>query len=102
MTPSPLTFPDRGQADQFASRRVCARCYGDLLVLPSETERTWEASCPACGDAWGYTTVSRAHAEHLGQRALAEKNEVATNLPDLFPNPHKGKTAEQIIREMGL
>lgn len=98
---TPHQFLDRGYADMFASRRVCARCYGDLSVMPGD-HRTWTAECPTCGDAWGYATISRAYAEQLGQRALAERREATENLPDLFPNPHKGKSPNQILKELGL
>jgi len=94
------TFQD-GEIDQFISRRVCARCYGDLIKTQADN-RMWDASCPTCGDAWGGATVSRAYAERLGQQALAERSEVKNNLPDLFPNPNRNKTAEQIIKELGF
>lgn len=92
-------FPD-GEIDQFLARRVCSRCYGDLQKVPAE-DRLWAATCPTCGDAWCYTTVSRSYAERLGQEALEQAGEVKRNLPDLFPSPHKGKTPEQLIAELG-
>lgn len=94
------TFQD-GEIDKFIRRRVCARCYGDLMKRPAP-KRTWEAYCPECGEAWGGLTISRWTAEHRGQRALSEALEVRVTLADLFPNPHKGKTTEQLIRELGM
>jgi hypothetical protein len=34
--------------------------------------------------------------------ALSEFHEVKENLPDLFPNPHKGKSIEELIKELGF
>lgn len=93
-------FPD-GVIDKVIQRRVCARCYGDLVKQPA-ADRQWVAICPTCGDAWGGTTVSRKYAERLGQQAIAERAEVKANLPDLFPNPHSGKPAAQILSELGF
>jgi len=93
-------FPD-GEVDQFLQRRVCARCYGDLQKVPAP-ERMWNVICPTCGDAWNFATVSRSYAEALGQIALDQSWEVRRNLPDLFPNPHQGKSATQILRELGF
>lgn len=89
-----------GLIDQFLQRRVCSRCYGDLQKRVAEN-RLFEAYCPNCGDAWNYTTVSRHYAERLGQDALNDYLNARANLPDLFPNPHKGKTPEQILTELG-
>lgn len=94
------TFLD-GEIDIFIRQRVCARCYGDLVKRPAE-DRMWEAICPMCGTAWGGTTISRWYAERLGQTALQEKVEVAYTMPDLFPSPHRDKSAEQIIQELGF
>ena len=96
---NPIILPD-GEVDKFISRRVCSRCYGDLQKQPSN-HRMWSVQCPACGDAWGYTTISRNTAVRMGQRAISERMDVEHNLPDLFPNPHKGKSEEQIKKELG-
>lgn len=92
-------YPD-GMIDQVLARRVCARCYGDLAKRPADN-REWDAYCPACGDAWGDATISRHSAEMRGQQALAEMLEVKYNLADLFPNPNKGKSQDQILGELG-
>jgi len=96
------TFPDKGYAEKFSQRRVCSRCYGDLTIAPLQSERKWIATCHTCGDAWGFTTVSRSYAERLGQRALAERAEVKKNLSDLFPNPHKGRDKDDLIKDLGF
>jgi len=93
----PPTLPD-GQIDFFIRDRVCSRCYGDLSKRPT-SERTWEVSCPACGDAWGFTTISRHTAERRGQQALSELYEVKQNLPDLFPRTQR--TEKQTLSELG-
>lgn len=101
---TPPTFHD-GAVDQFIACRVCARCYGDLAKRNapdySPENHNYEIYCPTCGDAWHYATVSKTYAEKLGQQAIAANWEIKANLPDLFPNPHHGKPAEQIIHELG-
>lgn len=94
------TYND-GEIDGVLRKRVCARCYGDLVKRPAP-ERKWEAVCLTCGEAWGGTTIARSTAERRGQRALAEALEVRQTLPDLFPNPHKGKSVAQLITELGF
>lgn len=102
---TPPVFHD-GEIDQFLVRRVCARCYSELAKRDgpdfSAKNHEYEAYCPQCGDAWHYATVSRSYAEQLGQQALANAWEVSRNLPDLFPNPHHGKPAEQLLAELGF
>lgn len=90
-----------GEIDLFVRRRVCARCYGDLEKRFGPG-RNYITHCTACGDAWNGATVSRSYAEGLGQKALAELSEVKYNLPDLFPNPNRGKSASQLLAEMGF
>lgn len=92
-------LPD-GKIDQLLQRNVCARCYGELAKRPA-ANRLWEAHCPTCGEAWNGATIRRSTAEKRGQQALAELREVKTNLPDLFPNPNRGKTAQQLLSELG-
>jgi len=100
MAPKPPTLPD-GDIDRFICRRVCARCYGDLVKRFAE-DRAYEAVCPVCEGVWGYTTVSRKHAEGLGQKAIADYWRVRANLPDLFPNPVRGKSSAQILNSLGF
>lgn len=101
-----LPIFSEGNIDLFIRRRVCARCYGDLESKPAPDfapdNHIYLAYCPVCEDAWNYATVSRFYAEHLGQQALADNWEIKANLPDLFPNPHKGKSEQQLIDELGF
>jgi predicted RNA-binding Zn-ribbon protein involved in translation (DUF1610 family) len=92
------TLPD-GKIDQLIQRNVCARYYGELTKRPAD-QRQWEFYCPACGDAWHGATIRRSTAEGRGQKALSELYEVKANVPDLFPNPHKGRSAQSIISDL--
>ncbi len=73
----PKTYQD-GIIDRVISRRVCARCYGDLVKTMAD-DRTWGLICPKCGDTWHGATVSRRYAERLGQQAMNEYLEVRHN-----------------------
>lgn len=90
-----------GEIDLFLRRRVCARCYGDL-EKQFGPGRNYITRCAECGYAWNGATVSRSYAERLGQQALGELAEVKHNLPDLFPNPNRGKSESQLLAEMGF
>ena len=89
-----------GEIDKIIRDHVCARCYSDLSKVPAP-ERTWQAVCLACGDAWHGATIHRSTAERRAQQAIAELGEVKFNLRDLFPNPHRGKSAELLLEEIG-
>ncbi len=89
-----------GLVDRYIARRVCARCFGDLQKKLAP-ERMWAVYCPRCQAAWNFATVSRRYAEWLGQEAIAQLCQARENFQDLFPNPHKGKTAPQLLRELG-
>jgi len=91
-----------GLVDQFISRRVCARCFGELTKRDTDSRIIYEVYCPNCEDAWNFTTVSRYYATQLGQKAIMEYWEARNNLQDLFPSPHKGKSPEQLIKELGF
>lgn len=98
---APPYFID-GEAELFVKRRVCARCYSDLEMRPHPDE--WgcrEVYCYYCGSAWGYTTVSRFYAEHLGQEAILARAEAKKRFADLIPNPHKGKSEKTLLNELG-
>lgn len=97
----PASLPE-GKVDQYRQRRVCARCYGDLQRRSKPGSRDFEVYCPFCAGAWGYTTVTRRYAEQLGQVALADAFDAKKRFEDIVPNPHKGKTAEQLLRELGF
>lgn len=92
-----------GIVDIYISRRVCARCYGELDKVATKDDRNfYQVFCPNCGDTWNFTTVSRGYAIKLGQEALSKYDEVHQNLSDLFPQRRSGKTPEELIRELGF
>ena len=96
-----MNYYTDAEIDRIIKHRVCSRCYGDLCKRPAP-DRTWEAVCPSCGDAWGGTTISRFTAEMRAQRSMNESLEVRDTLADLFPNPHAGRPASDILSELGL
>jgi hypothetical protein len=92
-----------GLVDIFISRRVCARCYGELAKERDPEDRNfYTVHCPTCNGDWNYTTVSRAYAVKLGQKAMMEYYEAKANLPDLFPPVRTGKTPEELAKELGF
>jgi hypothetical protein len=96
----PRRLLSEAEIGKFIKHYVCARCYGDLQLRFAEN-RSYEALCPTCGDAWGSTVICRSTAERRAQQGMSEIREVRRNLSDLFPNPHHGKTSEQLITEIG-
>ena len=92
-----------GLVDIFISRRVCARCYGELAKERDPGDRNfYTVHCPTCNGDWNYTTVSRAYAVSLGQDAMLKYSEAKANLPDLFPPTRTGKTPEELIKDLGF
>jgi hypothetical protein len=104
---TPPTFPD-GEIDKFLQRRVCARCYGDLQKRPAADDspynHSYEVFCPTCGDAWHYATISILTAEQRGSQAISELHEVTKTFrgTGIIPNPHEGKTQDQLLAELGF
>lgn len=96
----PPSFPE-GEVDLFIRSRVCSRCYGDLQKRFGQN-RLYEVYCPACLDAWGWTTVSRHYAVQLGQRAIESLLDVKydPDLADLFGQSKR--TADQILADLGF
>lgn len=95
------------EAERMIARRVCARCYGDLVAEPSPEDKPGDHSyvvlCPDCRGAWNYATVSKGYASEIGQRAIASLWEVKRNLPDLFSNsPKRASSSEdQLMKDLG-
>lgn len=101
---TPKTIPpevDQAAVGGILRRRVCARCYGDLVKSPGSQTFYWAISCPTCGDTWQYTTVSRHYAEMLGQDAVADLNEAQRRFADMLP-PKPQKSQAQILSELGF
>lgn len=100
----PISAPrlQEGSVDIFISRRVCARCYGELDKRVTDDRNFYEVYCPICNGEWNFTTVSRNYAVRLGQDALMKADEVKHNLPDLFPVVRSGKTPDELIEDLGF
>jgi hypothetical protein len=86
--------------DGFIARRVCARCYGDLVPWPAPDHK-WFAVCPRCEDIWHYATISRRTALLRAERAHAEYFEVRYSpaFRDLFPIT---RSEREIFADLGL
>lgn len=77
----------------------CAGCYGHLNSYP-EPDRMTRLVCDKCGDGRGFVTkfwASKRQGESLG-----ELMDVRINLRGVLPNPYQGKSAEQLLEEMGV
>jgi len=98
--PVPALLQD-GEVDKYIARHVCALCYGDLIKRPVSNPRGWEVSCPVCGDAWKFNTVTRRYAERLGQQALADYRDARRRFTDIVPSSVAGKSSAQILKELG-
>ncbi len=91
---------DQAEVGSFLDHRVCARCYNDLTKMPGSKTFMWAVTCPTCGPAWNYTTVSRRYVESLGQQALADRAEALKRFADILP-PKPQRTEQQILAELG-
>jgi DNA-directed RNA polymerase subunit RPC12/RpoP len=81
---------------------VCSNCWGELEMAPIQGDK-FEVTCKKCGDETkGYVTQyyvnrRRGESEHeeVNVRHLLQKL-------DIIPNPHKGKSTEQLLKELGF
>jgi len=77
----------------------CAGCYGHLnaYAMPGRLTRL---VCDRCGDGRGF--VTKRWAERRKSDSLGEAMDVTINLRGILPNPHAGKSAEQLLAEIGV
>lgn len=82
-------------------RYVCARCWGHLIAFPEDGG--WRVECAKYGDEHaGYVTCH--YADKRRESSVAEAWEVKDNLESLgvIQNPHKGKSSNQLLEELGF
>jgi hypothetical protein len=90
-----------GEIEIIIRRFVCAQCYLDLKKRFAP-DRKWIAFCPVHGDIETVGRITRSSAERLGQKLVARRKEIIAKFPEEYPSPHKGKSTEQLIEEMGF
>ena len=81
---------------------VCSNCWGDLLDYPMDN-RMWMVICHSCReDTRGY--VTRYFAESRRSESVGEKMETRILLQGLgiIPNEHAGKSAAELLQELGF
>lgn len=80
---------------------ACSSCWGELEMTPKGDK--FEVTCKKCAaETKGYVTqyfVNRRRGEsefeQMDATRLLQKLEI-------IPNPHKGKTTEQLLKELGF
>lgn len=83
----------------------CSNCWGHLLKTPAlDDERKWWVFCPNCGleNTAGY--VTKKFAERRRSESVADQMDARQMLQDLgiVKDPHAGKTAAQLLAELGF
>jgi len=81
---------------------VCSNCWGHLLMFQS-IEGQWRVECHRCREnTRGYVTKYYAQ-KRLGD-SLGELIDIRPMLQDLgiVQNPHKDKTVEELLTELGF
>ena len=80
---------------------ACSNCWGDLEMIPEG--EGYQVLCKKCGpETKGYVT------QHYITRRRAESEFEEVNVAhmlmksDVIENPHKGKTTEQLLKELGF
>lgn len=92
---------DRLLAARTVRKYVCARCWGRLNQYFEQQETLVVCANPDC-DGRGF--VTRHYAEKQRQKSIDEKREVNKTLQEMgiVENPHAGKSADQLIEELGF
>ena len=87
------------QAQQTIANYACSSCWSHLVSYPFAADKT-RVLCPTCGEETrGY--VSKHYVARLRAKSMAHKVEAAYVLRDIIPSPHKGKSEEQLLKELG-
>jgi hypothetical protein len=80
----------------------CATCWGALVAIDLQNEaRELDVHC-ANPDCSGTGFVTAAHVDRRRSEDLSDYSEAAYNLRDIIPGLKSGKSAEEIIRELGF
>lgn len=92
------------EAEHLISRRVCARCWGELEIIEFPDERLVQVVCPTCGESVEITGhISKNTPSIIMENAKFSYREVAWNLKDIFPkSKNKVRSQEEIIKELGF
>jgi len=80
----------------------CATCWGPLVALDLQNEaREFDVHCanPECS---GTGFVTAAYVDRRRSDDLADYSDAAYNLRDVLPGLKSGKTADEIIQELGF
>ena len=80
----------------------CAQCWGSLMRMPAP-ERKWFVVCRAYGEEHsGY--VTRYYAEKQRSNSVGDLMDVRRSLEEagVIQNEHKGKSKEQLLKELGF
>ena len=90
------------QANSIVSDYVCAGCWGRLNIRHLTDSHNVVVFCSNCGDNRGlhYHTWTE-NERQLNQTYAIEAKKTLRDL-GIIPNPHEGKSADQLIKELGF
>jgi hypothetical protein len=87
-------------ATKFSSTHVCAKCWGELIIKPAPDQK-WIVVCP---DHEGAGYITRYYAEEqrkISGGDLTEVNKVLRKA-GVIKDPYEGKSADDLIKELGF
>lgn len=93
------------EAERLISRRVCAQCWSELIIVNDDGQRMVNVICPGCTESvevTGHVSVNTPGI--LMENGKYAYREVKRNLRDLFPETSNGekRTIEQNIKDLGF
>lgn len=105
-TPTPKDKHDMTYAEAYRTQQsyVCAGCYHTVVATETDRERgTWTATC-ATTDCSTPGYVTRSWLKREQEKNAAQAIEARDVLRQAVPwmNPHKGKTDDQLLKELGF
>ena len=78
---------------------VCSTCWGHLVKFPEHGG--YRVECPNCEETKGY--VTKFYANKRLSESVGDRLDVQVNLRDVpGMNPHRNKSVEQLLDELGF
>lgn len=92
------------EADRLISRRVCAQCWSELIIVSESGNRMVNVICPGCSESVEITGhISQNTPSIIMENGKFSYREVKRNLRDLFPElGGEKRTKEENLKDLGF
>lgn len=93
----------RREASDLVNNYCCAVCWGHLIerINPEDPQMSL-VGCAKGANCDGEGFVTKSWARQQIAESIANGWDARDNLSEYFPNPHKGRGADTLLKELGL